>query len=80
MLIRKAPRLKRKTPQADILRRFSYVMGIDIFNKTYVAFLVKIVRTNFLKSLDKIEPMFYNVNQNKCAEHLYTSKRKERSE
>lgn len=37
--------------------------------------MLKIWRTNFLKSLDKIEPMFYNINQNKRAEHLCKSKR-----
>lgn len=37
--------------------------------------MFKIWRTNFPKPLDKIEPMFYNIKQNKRAEHLCRLKR-----
>ena len=52
--------------------------GFIILDKTYVAFLAKFMRTNFLKTLDKIEPMFYNIKQNKHAEHLCKLKREMR--
>ncbi len=52
-----------------------YALLLVIFDKTYVLFLFKIARTNFSKTIDKREPMFYNINQNKRAEHLCKLKR-----
>lgn len=35
------------------------------------AFLLKFLRTNFLKALDKLKRLFYNNIQNKRVEHTY---------
>ena len=50
------------------------VLVLMFLTKHMWHFCLKLHEQNFAKALDKIEPMFYNINQNKRAEHLYAKK------